>query len=359
VSKPPVRRQDEYVPLTKEQFRSRFFARFYDPAFDEVRAELEKVCEKAWDGYIVYRKSPRKQPAGKALADPKFELPVEWLQTRAAIEAAKKRQKDSKSPARILIVNGSTRSEHSCPGEISKTRRLAQHAQKTIEALPRHEVDFLDISSLADEPYKAIYPCKACVSTAQPLCHWPCSCYPNHAMGQVNDWMNEIYPRWVAAHGVMIVCPVHWYQAPASLKLMIDRLVCADGGNPDPTTTRGKNPALAKELELKGWAYPKHLAGRAFSIVAHGDAAGPENLRRMLTDWLTDMEMIPAGPSALIDTWIGWYRPYATSHQDLDKDKDLFAEVGNAALSLANMVRQIRTGKYQAPDADLRDPREK
>jgi multimeric flavodoxin WrbA len=51
-------------------------------------------------------------------------------------------------------------------------------------------------------------------------------------MGQVNDWMNEIYPRWVAAHGVMIVCPVHWYHAPASLKLMIDRLVCADGGNP-------------------------------------------------------------------------------------------------------------------------------
>ena len=97
-----------------------------------------------------------------------------------------------------------------------------------------------------------IYPCKACVSTAQPLCHWPCSCYPNHALGQANDWMNEIYPRWVAAHGVMILCPVHWYQAPASLKLMIDRLVCADGGNPDPTTTHGKDPALAKELELDG-----------------------------------------------------------------------------------------------------------
>ncbi|MCA1585403.1 MAG: hypothetical protein LC791_11775, partial [Acidobacteria bacterium] len=34
-------------------------------------------------------------------------------------------------------------------------------------------------------------------ATAMPLCHWPCSCYPNHAMGQVNDWMHEIYPRWV------------------------------------------------------------------------------------------------------------------------------------------------------------------
>ncbi|MBI1965011.1 MAG: flavodoxin family protein, partial [Betaproteobacteria bacterium] len=292
MTKPAVRRQSEYVPLTREQFRSRFFSKFYDPAFDKVRPELEKVFEVAWDGYSVYRKSPRTKPAGKGFADPKFPVAVEWLETRAKIEAAEKHQKDPKSPSRILIVNGSTRSEHTCPGEISKTRRLAQHAQKTIAAISGYEVDFIDISTLADEPWKVIHPCKACVSTAQPLCHWPCTCYPNHALGQTNDWMAEIYERWVAAHGVMILCPVHWYQAPASLKLMIDRLVCADGGNPDPTSTHGKDPAIAKALELKGWDYPKHLAGRAFSIVAHGDAAGPENLRRMLADWLTDIGMI-------------------------------------------------------------------
>ena len=36
----------------------------------------------------------------------------------------------------------------------------------------------------------------------------------------------------------------------------------------DPTTTRGKDPAMAKELELAGWDYPKHLEGRAYSIAA-------------------------------------------------------------------------------------------
>jgi len=79
----------------------------------------------------------------------------------------------------------------------------------------------------------------------------------------------------------------------------------------------------------------------------------------MLHDWLTDIGMVSAGPSAVLDTWIGWYQPYATSHQDLDKDKDLFTEVGNAALALANQVRLIRSGKYQAPDAGIHDPREK
>ena len=357
--KPSVRKESKYVPLTKEQFRERFFAKFYDPAFDSVHAELESVCEVAWDGYIKYRKSPRTRPAGKGYADPAYQLSVEWSETRARLQAAEKRQKDARSRSRILIVNGSTRTEHSCPGEISKTSRLAQHAQRTIDRLRGYETDFLDLSMLAYEPWKVIHPCKSCVSTAMPLCHWPCSCYPNHAMGQTNDWMAEIYERWVAAHGIMILCPVQWYQASSSLKLMIDRLVCADGGNPDPTTTHGKDPAAAKALELEGWGYPKHLAGRAFSIVTHGDAAGPENLRRMLTDWLTDMELIPASRTALLDTWIGWYEPYATSHDELDRDQDVFVEVANAALALADMVKQIRSGQYRAPDGKLSDPRKK
>ena len=359
MAEPTVRREGEWVPLTKAEFRDRFFARFYDPAFDEVAPALEQVFEKAWDGYHVYRKSPRTQPAGPGHADPEMALPLEWLATKAAIQAAERRHKDPASPTRILLVNGSTRSQHTCPGEISKTRRLVERARATLAALPGHEVDVLDVSTLADEPLRVIYPCKACVSTAQPLCHWPCSCYPNHALSQAGDWMNEIYPRWSAAHGVFLTCPVHWYQAPASLKLMIDRLVCADGGNPDPTTTGGKNPLRAKELELQGWGYPKHLAGRAFAVVAHGDAAGPENLRRMLVDWLTDIGMVQAGPAAALDTWIGWYRPYATSHDDLDADAALFTQVDHAALSLAAMVAQLRSGSYRAPNAGLHNPREK
>jgi multimeric flavodoxin WrbA len=359
MSKPDVRTLETFTPLTRDQFRQRFMQRFDDSAFDDVRDELERVCERAWDGYRDYRKSPRTKPAGEGYADPAFELPLEWLATRAAIADAKARQADSRSPSRVLLVNGSTRSEHTCPGEISKTRRLAYEARDAITAQTGFEVDLLDLSTLADEPLKVIHPCKACVSTAMPLCHWPCSCYPNHAMGQTNDWMAEIYPRWVAAHGVMILCPVHWYQAPASLKLMMDRLVCADGGNPDPTTTGGKDPARAKQVELDGWDYPRHLAGRAFAVVVHADAAGPENLRRMLADWLTDIGMIQAGTSAVHDTFIGYYRPYATSHADLDANPDVFVEVRNAALSLVEMVRTIRAGRYEAPDRSLEQPRQK
>jgi multimeric flavodoxin WrbA len=355
---PDVRRQRQYVPLTFEEFRARFFARFQDPAFDAVQEELARVCDIAWDGYHTYRKSPRTAAAGPEFADPSQPLPLEWLETRRRIREAEARQRDARSPSRILVISGATRSEHTCPGEIAKTLRLAQHAQSIITA-GQYEVDFLEMSDLADEPWKVIHPCKACVSTSMPLCHWPCSCYPNHAMGQTNDWMNELYPRWAAAHGVFILCPVHWYQVPASLKLMIDRLVCADGGNPDPTTTKGKDPALAKQIELNGWPYPKHLAGRAFAVAVHGDAAGAEMVRRQLSEWLTDIGLIQAGPSGVFDAWIGYYRPYATSHDDLDRDDDTFTRVANATRSLMAMVTQIRTGDYQPPDAGLTPPVQK
>jgi multimeric flavodoxin WrbA len=353
-----VRKLSKYVPLTRAQFRERFFARFYDPAFDAVQPELDKVCAIAWDGYIEYRKSPRTQPAGAGFSNPDQKLPVEWLEARAAIRAAERKQKDAKTRSRILIVSGATRSEHTCPGEVSKTRRLANHAIAALQTM-RFDTDLLDLCALADEPWKVIHPCKTCVSTAMPLCHWPCSCYPNHAMGQTNDWMNEIYPRWSAAHGVLVLTPVNWYQVSSSLKLMMDRLVCADGGNPDPTTTHGKDPKLAKRLELAGWDYPKHLAGRAFAVVAHGDAEGPENVRTLLCDWLKSMGLHQAGAQGAMATHIGYYEPYATSHAALDADRAVFTEVANAAKSLAELVRQIRSGKFKPADAGLRDPRQK
>ena len=93
--------------------------------------------------------------------------------------------------------------------------------------------------------------------------------------------------------------------------------------------------------------------------MVHGDAAGPENLRRNLSDWLHDMGLIQAGPTAAVDIMIGYYQPYATSHDDLDKDEAAFGHAHNAATSLTNLVTQIRSGRYRAPDEGLESPRKK
>jgi multimeric flavodoxin WrbA len=352
---PKVRKGQANFPLPREEFARRFAAHFHDPKFDKL--DIMRLEPTAWDGYEKARKSPVTRKAGQGFKDPEYDLSVEWLATRAAMDAAKARHEDLGTADRILLICASPRNDKTCPGEMSKSFRLAEIAKATLEARAIH-VDFLDLSLLTSEYGKVIYPCKGCVSTAMPLCHWPCSCYPNHSLGQVNDWMSEIYPRWVAAHGVMIITPVHWYQAPSTLKLMIDRLVCADGGNPDPSSTHGKRPDEAKALELAGWSYPRHLAGRCFSVVVHGDAAGAEALRRALVDWLSDMRLTAAGSLACLDRLVGYMKPYATSHEDLDQDEDLREEVRNAARALANAVSEARSGRKTA-DASLADPRPK
>ena len=353
-----VRKGMPPVKLSREEFEARYRGRFVDPAFAPLQRELDAIVAAAWDAYSHSRKAPVTRKAGPDFADPEYELSVDWLKARDAILAAQRRHDAEGETPRILLINGSARSEHTCPGEMSKTWRLVKLAEPAFAEMG-FAVDILDLSRVTSEFARHIHPCKSCVSTSMALCHWPCSCYPNYSLDQTGDWMNEIYPLWVAARGIMIIAPVNWYHASSALKSMIDRLVCADGGNPDPTSTHGKKAAEAKALELAGWPYPRHLAGRHFGIVAHGDAVGAETLRRTLSDWLTDMGLISAGRMAEADGYIGYMEPYATSHQALDRDKALQQETVNVARALGKAVQLARAGRLEDPAAELDDPIQK
>jgi multimeric flavodoxin WrbA len=353
-----VRKGQAPGQLSRAEFGERYQASFRDPAFQAEKPALARIEEIAWLAYKAERKAPVTRKAGPGYADPGYDLSVDWLAAKDAIATAQATQADPASPSRVLVVVGSSRNDGSCPGEISKSFRLAGWMTEELEGQGM-AVDTLDLSLTTSEYGRKIHPCKACVSTAMPLCHWPCSCYPNHSLGQTGDWMNEIYPRWVAAHAIVIVAPVYWYQSPTPLKAMIDRLVCADGGNPDPSSTHGKDAAQAKELELKGWDYPQHLAGRAYGLMMHGDVAGIEGARRGLSDWLDWMGLVDAGPPAQLDRFIGYYEPYATSHECLDRDVPVQQEARNVARAVAHAVKALRRGTLAAVQPRLPRPRPK
>ncbi len=329
-----------------------------DAAFRAEDPSISRLEEIAWGAYTEGRKAPSTQKAGAGYADPNYELSTEWIATKQRLDSAQMAWSKPSGPSKVLLICGSARNDGTCPGEISKTFRLVELAREVLERADV-VVDMLDLSLITSDYDRNIHPCKGCVSTAMPLCHWPCSCYPNHALHQTNDWMAEIYERWTAAHAVIIATPVYWYQSPSPLKLMIDRLVCADGGNADPTTTGGKDPAKAKALELTGWNYPKHLAGRGYGLIVHGDVAGIEESRRALTDWLDWMGLIDAGAQARLDRYIGYYEPYATSHDALDLDLDLQEEVRNVARAVLTTVAALRSGKLAAVQPKLTRPRPK
>jgi hypothetical protein len=91
----------------------------------------------------------------------------------------------------------------------------------------------------------------------------------------------------------------------------------------------------------------------------HGDVEGAENVRRALSDWLCFMHMIPAGSKAELDRYIGYWKPYATSHAELDGDAAIQQEVANAARTLMDAVLAGQRGEPVHAGDDLSEPRQK
>src|SRR5215216_347828 len=168
--------------LDEAEFRRRFRTQFQDPAFDSLASELDRLATAAWDAYSNHRKAPRTRKAGPGFHDPDYELAIDWIAAREAVKAAQLRHDDAKGPARFLLISGSSRSEHTCPSEMSKSFRLVQIARDVLAAAPSVEVEVLELHRLASEYGRHIHPCKACFSTSPALCHWPCSCYPNYSL---------------------------------------------------------------------------------------------------------------------------------------------------------------------------------
>ena len=71
------------------------------------------------------------------------------------------------------------------------------------------------------------------------------------------------------------------------------------------------------------------------------------------------MHMIPAGPKAELDRYIGYWKPYATSHGELDSDLAFQEEVRNAARTLIDAVIAKGQGDFVEAGACLADPRQK
>ena len=60
------------------------------------------------------------------------------------------------------------------------------------------------------------------------------------------------------------------------------------------------------------------------------------------------MGLVSAGHAAELDRYVGYYEPYATSHEALDRDRAFQEETRNAARALVQAVKLMRRGKLAA-----------
>lgn len=179
-------------------------------------------------------------------------------------------------PFRILIIAGSDRRQYNCPGVDSKARSLMLRMS---ERLPQEwEIDYEDLGNVYAR--EQILSCNACVSTSMALCVWPCNCYePDSKMEPDLMWNLDLYSRLDLADAWAVVGPVNWYGPTSNLKLMFDRLVCMNGGNPREDLIGHKDPELAMKLEhSEAWEELSinHLEGRTAAFYCYGDGGGDE-----------------------------------------------------------------------------------
>jgi hypothetical protein len=179
-------------------------------------------------------------------------------------------------PLRVLIIAGSQRRQYNCPGVDSKARTLML---RMADRLPESwEIDYEDLGNVFGRA--KIQSCNACVSTSMALCVWPCNCYRKGDRKEPDlMWEADLYARLDLADAWAIIGPLNWYAPASNLKLMFDRLVCMNGGNPREELIDHKDPERAMALEhAPEWhdLSLNHLEGRTAGFLAYGDGGGDE-----------------------------------------------------------------------------------
>ncbi|HEV2800925.1 MAG TPA: LAGLIDADG family homing endonuclease [Pyrinomonadaceae bacterium] len=107
-----------------------------------------------------------------------------------------------------------------------------------------------------------------------------CNCYePDHKSEPDLMWDLNMYARLDLADAWAIIGPINWYAPTSNLKLMFDRLVCMNGGNPREDLIEHKDAELARRLEhSEQWEELSlnHLEGRTAAFYCYGDGGGDE-----------------------------------------------------------------------------------
>jgi NADPH-dependent FMN reductase len=139
----------------------------------------------------------------------------------------------------------------------------------------------IDLEDLGNEHGKPkIQSCNACVSSSMALCVWPCNCYGPHSDHQPDLlWDLDLYARLARADAWAFIGPINWYGPTSNFKLLFDRLVCMNGGNPRPDLIDKKNTLLAQALERSSqWRElsKNHLEGRSAAFFCYGDRGGAD-----------------------------------------------------------------------------------
>ncbi|MFA5141686.1 MAG: flavodoxin family protein [Candidatus Woesearchaeota archaeon] len=179
-----------------------------------------------------------------------------------AIKEAKQMYLMRGKKIRVLGISGSARDVLDTAQESSNSEELLKTCLDYCKKLGA------DIEIIPLRKFDIKY-CKACYSTTNTQCHYPCSCY-SKAMNNEDDMTRILYKKLYSADVILFATPVNNFKISTLLATFIDRCISMDG------SLSPANPKVPKDRALN----IKHM--KFIEMTADNDAPGSGLLRRFL-----------------------------------------------------------------------------
>lgn len=182
----------------------------------------------------------------------------------------------TKKNIKAIGISGSARDQFDMAGEDSSSEFLLKACLAELKRLGA------DTELVPLRKYN-IKPCKACYSTVNTQCHFPCSCYAK-GTALADDMSKVLYDKILGADIIIFATPVNNFKISSLMALFIDRCISLDGSlaPADPKAPKNKSLNLKHaefinqmaDENIFGSGFLRRFVGKTAGIIVTGHEAG-------------------------------------------------------------------------------------
>lgn len=195
---------------------------------------------------------------------------------KQGIKEARRLAKKKSGKIKVLGISGSARDEFDMAQEKSNSETLLEICLKRCRELGA-QTELLPLRKF-DIKY-----CKACYSTVNTQCHFPCSCYQK-GTPRSDDMSKTLYDKILAADAIVFATPVNNFKMSSLMALFLDRCISLDGSlspaNPQKTKDRELNKKHLEFIRLTasddtpGSGFIRRFTGKTAGVIVTGHEEG-------------------------------------------------------------------------------------
>lgn len=199
-----------------------------------------------------------------------------FLEIREDTIGEAKRISEKTGRIKALGISGSARDKYDMAAQSSNSEYLLTECLIELNKLGA-ETELIPLRKYD------IKPCKACYSTTNAQCHFPCSCYPRGTEA-ADDMSNILYDKLMDADIIIFATPVNNFKISSYMALFLDRLISMDGSLSPADPSEPKNVELnikhTKFIEtmadesIPGSGFLKRFSGKVAGIIVTGHEEG-------------------------------------------------------------------------------------